>query len=430
MDKFEVIVVGAGPAGATAALKLARAGVNVLLIERGEKPGSKNVSGGLVYSRVMQELYPDFWESAPLERAITGHEVVMLSGGSATSLAFRSEQGAQPPYNAFSVLRAKFDPWLAAQAEAAGAMFIPGITVDELLLEGPRVSGIRSGPDEIKADVVVIADGTQSLLLKRAGLRPAFLPHDVSLGIKEVIALPEETITERFLTTPETGMAYTLVGSTGGIEGGGFVYTNKASLSVGVVVKIDSLYESKRQPHEVLDEFKAHPFVARLIRGGEVVEYSAQTVHRGGFHLVSSLFGDGYVVAGSAARLLLNNVLTLRGMDLAIVSAGLAADTIIEVRGRSGSFTAGELAAYTEKFRNSPVYQNMAVFKDVYPLLENKLLFDTYPEIVAGVMEDLFGVDQREARKVLPSLRRHMQGKVSMGTLLKDLYRISKGVVL
>ena len=92
---------------------------------------------------------------------------------------------------------------------------------------------------------------------------------------------------------------------------GGFLYTNKDTLSLGVVVKINSLYNSKRQPHEVLDEFKSHPFIARLIRGGEVVEYSAQTVHRGGFHLIPQLYGHGYVVAGSAARLLLNNVMTL-----------------------------------------------------------------------------------------------------------------------
>ena len=234
MEKFDAIVVGAGPAGSTAALKLAQADMTVLLVDRGAQPGSKNVSGGLIYSRIMQQVYPEFWETAPVERAIVGHEIVMLSGGSATGLSYRNAEGAEPPYNAFSVLRAKFDPWLAAQAEAAGAMLIPGITVDELVLEAGRVVGIQAGPDQILADVVVIADGTQSLLLKKAGLRAGFHPHDVSLGVKEVIALPAEIITERFLAAPETGMAYTFVGSTGGIEGGGFLYTNKDSLSVGV----------------------------------------------------------------------------------------------------------------------------------------------------------------------------------------------------
>jgi len=429
MEKFDVIVVGAGPAGATAGYLLAQAGLNVLIVERGQAPGSKNVSGGLIYSRLVAQIFPEFWNSAPVERAITAHQLVMLSQTASTALDFRSQESAQPPYNAFSVLRARFDPWLAAQAEEAGAALISGVTVDALLVENGRVVGIQAGPDQIGADVVVIAEGTRSLLLKQAGLREDFHPHDVSLGVKEVIALPEKTIEERFLCTPETGMAYTLVGHTCGIEGGGFLYTNKDSLSLGLVVKIDALYQSKKQPHQVLDEFKSHPLVARLIQGGEVVEYSAQTVHRGGFHLMSKLYGDGYVVAGSAARLLLNNIMTLRGMDFAIISAAAAAKAILAGRDK-GAYTAATLAEYETNLKQTSIYQDWQTFKATYPLLENKRLFELYPDLACKVMENLFAPSTEPGSKALPALREEMKGKVSMVDLAKDVYQISRWIVL
>ncbi len=428
MEKFDVIVVGAGPAGATAGYLLAQAGLNVLIVERGQAPGQKNVSGGLIYSKSVSEFYPEFWKSAPIERAITGHQLVMLSKDASVGVDFRTTAAGEPPYNAFSVLRAQFDPWMAEQAEAAGAALIPGVTVDSLLMEEGRVIGIQAGPDQLGADVVVIAEGTKSMLLKQAGFREKFHPHDVSLGVKEVIALPEKVIEERFQCTPNTGAAYTLVGHTHGIEGGGFLYTNRASLSLGIVIKIDSLYESKLQPHQVLDEFKEHPLIQRLIADGEVVEYSAQTVHRGGFHLATQMYGDGFVVAGSAARLLLNNIMTLRGMDFAVVSGAAAAKAIIEAN-KKGSYSKADLAVYVEKLKETPIYHDWKLFKDTYPLLENKRLFDVYPELAAGVMEDLFAPSAEGASRLLASARKHMKGKVSMFELVKDAIQIGRGVV-
>lgn len=436
MEKFDAIIVGAGPAGATAGTLLARAGMNVLLVERGQNPGSKNVSGGLIYSKTVNTVYPEFWSSAPVERAITNHQIVMLGESSSVAMDFRSGSSTQPPYNAFSVLRANFDPWMAKQAEDARASLITGVTVDALKMENGHVIGIQAGPDEILADVVVIAEGTTALLLNQAGLREKFLPHDVSLGVKEVIALPENVIQERFQCTPETGVAYTLVGHTCGIEGGGFLYTNKSSLSVGVVAKIDSIYQSKMHPHEILDTFKAHPLVARLLEGGEVIEYSAQTVHRGGAHLMSRLYGDGYVVAGSAARLVLNNVATLRGMDFAIASAAAAAKAILVAR-EKGTYTASDLAGYETLLKQTSIYQDWWTFKDTYPLLENTRLFDFYPDLACNVMESLFSPSTQPGPKVFTALRKAMAAlnagksdKVSILTLMKDMLQIGRGVVL
>jgi len=430
MDEFDVIVVGAGPAGVTAAYQLAQAGLQVLVIERGAQPGSKNVSGGLIYSKIYNEIYPNFWESAPVERAIAGHGIVFLGESGSTAIDFRTQEGLNPPYNAFSVLRARFDPWLAEQAEAAGAMILSGFRVDELLMDGQRVIGVNAGGDKLLAKVVVIAEGTRSQLLKKAGLREDFEAKVVSLGIKEVIKLPTETITDRFqCVSDEEGMAYTLVGNTEGIEGGGFLYTNKDTLSLGVVVKISSLYASKRQPHEVLEQFKSHPFISRLIRGGEVVEYSAQTVHRGGFHLIPQLYGDGYVVVGSAARLLLNNVMTMRGMDVAVASASAAAQAIIDAQSQ-GDFSAATLSGYERHFKETSVYQDMDTFKKTYALLENKRLFEVYPDLACSVMEDMFAVRSTPARKLYPSLRENMRGKISWLDLLRDAYQIARGIAI
>ncbi len=429
MEKFDVIVIGAGPAGSTAGTMLARAGLNVVIIERGQAPGQKNVSGGLLYSRPIAEIFPEFWKSAPVERAITGHQLAMLSDDSSVALDFCGHKSAEPPYNAFSVLRARLDPWLAAQAEEAGANLITGVTVDNLLIENGKVIGIEAGSDQLGADIVIDAEGTRSLLLKKAGLREDYHPHDVSVGVKEIIALPEKTIEERFHCDSGTGTAYTILGSTAGIQGGGFLYTNKDTISLGLVVKMDSLYESKKHPHEVLDIFKKHPFIANLIKDGETVEYSAQTVHRGGYHLMSKLYGNGYMVAGSAARLLLNNILTLRGMDYAIISAVAAAKAAISAFEKK-DFSMASLSAYEQELQKTSIYKDWKTFKDTYPLLENQRLFDVYPELITNIMEDLFSASDVQNRKALPIALGEMKGKIGMVTIAKDLLQIARGLVL
>ena len=428
MEKFDAIVVGAGPAGATAAYLLAKAGMQVVVIERGPTAGSKNVSGALLFSEIYGELFPKFWESAPIERAIVGHSIAFLGEQTSVTLDYRDLAG-QTPHNAYSVLRARFDPWMAQQAEEAGAVLLPGFTVEKLLQENGRVVGIQAGGDDLMADVVVVAEGMRSQLLKQAGLRGEFHAGDVSIGVKEVIALPAEVITNRFqCLTADEGVAYTCVGHTGGVEGGGFLYTNKETLSLGVVVKIDALYKSKRQPHEILNEFKAHPFISRLIADGEVVEYSAQAIHRGGVHLIPQLYGDGYVVAGSAARLLLNNVMTLRGMDIAVASAAAAAKAILAARAQ-GDYSRTALSAYEQFFKETNAYKDMVTFKDTYTLLENKRLFDVYPDLVSGVFSDMFSVEAQPAKKGYRALRDNMRGKVTLWQMMKDMVQIGKGLV-
>jgi electron transfer flavoprotein-quinone oxidoreductase len=247
--------------------------------------------------------------------------------------------------------------------------------------------------------------------------------------VKEVISLPAEVITNRFqCLNADEGVAYTCVGHTGGVEGGGFLYTNKDTLSLGVVAKIDAVYKSKLQPHAILNEFKAHPFISRLIAGCEIVEYSAQAIHRGGVHLISQLYGDGYVVAGSAARLLLNNVMTLRGMDVAVASAAAAAKAILGARDK-GDYSRAALADYEQIFKATNVYKDMVTFKDTYPLLENERLFHVYPELAGAVVGDMFAVGAAPSKKGYRALRDNMRGKVSLWQMMRDMNQIGKGLV-
>ncbi len=192
MEKFDVVVVGAGLAGSAAAYQAARAGLQVILAERGPKPGTKTVSGGLLYTHGLGKMFPEFWKEdpSPVERAITRNVVSFLTPTQAASLDFYDASFGVPPYNSFSVLRSRLDPWLAAKAEAAGAVPVYGAKVDGLLREGDRVVGIRSGGDELRADVVVDAEGSNAWTSRQAGQQPEADNATVGVGVKQVIGLP------------------------------------------------------------------------------------------------------------------------------------------------------------------------------------------------------------------------------------------------
>ncbi|MGH7749767.1 MAG: FAD-dependent oxidoreductase, partial [Candidatus Dormibacteria bacterium] len=338
----DAVVVGAGPAGSAAALVLARAGREVLLLERGEFPGSKNVSGAAVYSPdVLEALIPRFWESAPIERTLTRRVICVASEESSVSLDFRSRRFASPPYNAFSVLRPRFDRWLADQAVAAGAVLLSATVVDEVLRDGDgRVRGVRVRREdgEIEADVVIAADGVNSFLARGAGMQRELTGHDLSLGVKEVIALDRRTVEERFTLEGDEGVTYEFLGAvTGAVAGGSFLYTNRESLSLGVIVEIASLPEHRVRPYELLERFKSHPSVAPLVRGGRLVEYSAHMVPEAGQAMLATLACDGMLVTGDAAGLCFATGLYLEGINYAIASGRAAGEAAAAAISRSPS---------------------------------------------------------------------------------------------
>ncbi|EIO9571361.1 FAD-dependent monooxygenase [Escherichia coli] len=206
-DKFDAIVVGAGVAGSVAALVMARAGLDVLVIERGDSAGCKNMTGGRLYAHTLEAIIPGFAVSAPVERKVTREKISFLTEESAVTLDFHREQPDVPQHASYTVLRNRLDPWLMEQAEQAGAQFIPGVRVDALVREGNKVTGVQAGDDILQANVVVLADGVNSMLGRSLGMVPASDPHHYAVGVKEVIGLTPEQINDRFNITGEEGDA-------------------------------------------------------------------------------------------------------------------------------------------------------------------------------------------------------------------------------
>lgn len=400
--EFDAVVVGAGPAGSVTALLLARAGRSVALLERGDPPGSKNLSGGVLYPAGLRSVLGDAWADAPLERAVTRTRTVVCAPEGSVGVDHLA--GVAPASvhaaDAVTVLRAGFDAWLAGLAEEAGALLLPGVRVDEPLLAGGRVVGVRAGEDELTASVVVAADGVTSFLAQAAGLRPAPPPASLGLGVKTVVELDPGVIADRFGVGLDGGAAWTLVGDvTRGLPGGAFLYTNRTSVSAGVVVRLDALAASGLASADVLDHALAHPAVAPLLAGGTVREYGAHLVPERSPDLGAGLVGDGLVVVGDAAGLVLNTGLAIRGMDLAVESARAAAQGVLAALA-AGDTSASGLAGYPDALRAGVLGRDVRTHARADAFLRRGRVYGAYPAWAARVLADAHRHDGRPARRL------------------------------
>ena len=287
MEKFDVIVVGAGPSGNAAAYTLAKAGVSVLQIERGESPGTKNVQGAILYASALEEIIPDFRDSAPLERHVAEQRMWMMDEGEVcTGMTHRDARFSKPPYNRYTIIRARFDRWFSGMVKKAGALVICETTVIELLRDAQgKVIGVRTEREQgdVFADCVILADGANALLGSRAGLRPDIKAEDMALVAKEVLFLPKETLDARFNLSGDEGVVIELAGNiTHGMVGTGFLYTNKDSISIGIGCMLGDMKRQTITPYQLLEGLKQHSAVKPLIEGAEMKEYSAHLIPEGG----------------------------------------------------------------------------------------------------------------------------------------------------
>ena len=180
-NKTDVIVVGGGPAGISCAITIARAGKEVILIERGSFSGSKNVFGGAIYAKPTREIFPNFETEAPIERKTVEHKYAILNEDDSTIISYRKKKDDDVSY---SVIRGKFDRWMAQEAKKEGVILVEETVVRELIIENEQVIGVRTELEEYYADITVLADGVNSLLAKQIGFRETIEPKDVALSVK------------------------------------------------------------------------------------------------------------------------------------------------------------------------------------------------------------------------------------------------------
>lgn len=400
---FDVIVIGGGVAGAVCAYTLANKGREVLLIDRAAEPGSKNLSGGVFYCRVMEQVFPDFVNVAPVERRITRNCVSLINESSFVNIDYWDKRLSEPA-NAVTVLRAKLDAWLLEECEEAGVTVMPGVKVDSLIVEGQQIVGVTAGEDELRAHVVVAADGVNSFIAQQAGIRAKEPKKHLAVGVKSVIGLPRKILEDRFNVRGNEGVAYAMVGDcTQGVAGGGFLYTNEESISIGVVMRLDDLEKSGLASSDVHDHMLNHPAIAPLLEDGTLLEYGCHlTIEDGPAMVAHDLTRPGLMIIGDAAGFTLNTGLTIRGMDLAAGSA-LAAAEAIEKAFQTMDFGQQPMDQYRALLDSSFVGKDMATYAKAPAFLERPRMYKDYGKLAAEVFYGIFNHDltpRRHIRKV------------------------------
>jgi electron transfer flavoprotein-quinone oxidoreductase len=421
---YQAIVVGAGPAGSSAALTMARAGLDVALVERGTFAGEKNMFGGVLHRLpALEEVFPDFWDRAPLERHIVKKAVTFMTGDSSFSTLIEAGNFDRTPYNGYTVFRPCFDRWLADEAVKAGATLITSATVEDVVTRDGRVAGVSIlDRGELLAPVVVAADGVLSFTALKAGLRrPTFDPAQMAVGIKALIDMPREVIDDRFGLVRDQGYAGEFVGCTGGVRGGGFLYTNYDSLSVGLVFHLASLRTSGKTPYDLLNAFLEQPQVAKLVRGGRLQEYSAHLIPEGGFEMIPELVGDGILVTGDAAALCNATGVNLEGINLAAQSGVLAGQAVIAAH-QEGDFSRKGLEEYRRLMNDSYVIKDLKLYRKAPHMLHNDRIYNEYPELVCSLMEQIYRIDGAPKENISKLFLKTAREKVGLGKIMADAF--------
>lgn len=391
-DVFDAIVVGGGFAGLAAAYRLATAGKSVLVVERGQTCGAKNLTGGRLYAYALRELLGDAWHEAPVQREVKREVISLLTEQDAVTI---DATLASVQEESYTVLAAPLLEWLAARCEEAGAMIVTATTVEELLVRDGVVRGVRAGEDELEARVVIDGEGVNPLLLERAGLIRPVDPHAVAVGAKYVYRFGSSTDVDRiFGVRPGEGAAVLGMGAvTHGVFGGLFCYANTDSVSLGLVVDSAGWAASGRSLLETAEALTAHPAIGRYVAGGELAEYGAHLIYEGGFGTLPELSGAGWLVCGDAAGLCLNRGFTVRGMDYAIMSGLAAADTVLEAGAADpsgGPFGAAALAGYRTRLEGGLLRDFRATRGAHRWMNGNPDLFTVYPALAVDAVRGLY----------------------------------------
>ncbi len=431
-SQFDVIVVGAGPSGNAAAYTLAKAGLKVLQIERGEYPGSKNVQGAILYAKALEEIIPDFRDDAPLERHIIEQRMWLLDDTSFVGTHMRSEEYNKPPYNRYTIIRAQFDKWFSSKVREAGALLICETTVNNLILDDDQVVGVSCDRlnGDVFADVVILADGVNSTLARKAGFHGEIPAGNVALAVKEILFMPEETIRQRFNVGEESGVVMELIGRiTDGMMGTGFIYTNKESIAIGVGCMLGDFKNNPRRttPYALLEQMKRHPAIAPLIEGGEMKEYTAHLIPEGGFHAIPEVYGNGWMIVGDSGGFV--NAIHREGSNLAMTTGRLAAETVIAAKSAGKGFRADNLYHYKTALNESFVMKDLYKYRDMPEVLhKNPQFFTAYPDMVAQAARTMITVDGVDKKTKEKAIFANFRNTRTLTGLMGDAYKLWKAI--
>ncbi|MFC1734935.1 FAD-dependent oxidoreductase [Candidatus Hydrogenedentota bacterium] len=425
-EHVQCIVVGAGPAGSATALTLAKSGIDVHILERGSVVGSKNVSGAILYSNTLNNLVPGFRSRAPLERNVVRQRYSLLTSDTELAMVdLHSDKFKERPVdNMFAVNRREFDQWFVEEAVAAGARCRTGTRVDKLLTDDKgRVTGVETQEDRLYAEVVILAEGANSTLAEKHGLRGRFAPNRMGLAVKETIALPREKIEDRFNLERDEGASFKYLGDPVQYSpGGAFILTNRESLSVGVVMRLSDLSSSGAKPYELLEAFKKHPRIRKLLDGGEPQEYAAHILPEIGYDHLPELVGDGVLLVGDAAGLL--NVLFHEGINLAMSSGFMAGMTVTSAM-NNGGFSKKALKPYRKMLQNDYVLKDMKMAMGFHKIMdENPEYFDKLLKNVVQFATSAASVTDKPKSEQLSQAWKDFKQTYGWGTLAKEAFKL------
>jgi len=278
MEHYDVAVIGGGSAGLAALKRLSDLNKQAILIEAGKRVGSKNISGGILYSKKpkhgktynVEDVYPEFLQDKPVERRITQYMLHATSKDKIFTMNLTAAHEYQANFG-YSVLLNKLDGWFAKQAgesaERQGGGIVSGVHVRSLSWQDEKTVIETDELEPFEAKAVIAADGVNSEIAEMTGARAKFTPEQLYQGVKVIVKLPEEIIEQRFEIGPDEGVAHLFAGDvTLNHIGGGFLYTNLDTLSVGAVYHYDSLMTRPSEPYTLINALLKNPLVAEFIK--------------------------------------------------------------------------------------------------------------------------------------------------------------------
>lgn len=392
---FDVVIVGAGCAGLSAAIGLAKAGFAVAVTEAAVFPGAENWSGCVYFCENLvhpELLGPEVVAQLAWERRLVERGAFMTNGHSLLGVTYRQPDTFR---HCYTVLRPIFDHHLAQLALRQGVVLLNNTTAESLLRDGRRVIGVATNRGPVYADLMFLAEGDASHLVSREGYerlpkrqkQPTFLH-----GIKQIIDMPPGAIEENFGLKDGEGAAYeiilrnsTLKGKPLHLNAGGFLYTNRQSLSIGLVLPADHLHDQfEGDPNLLIEWFENLPDLQKWFKGGTRGVFGAKLIRGGGIKEVPQLVDDGLAIGGAASGLGVdfpypNFTGPATRMGLQLVRAFKA------IRAQGGDCTATALTEhYLEPLKQTRYWQDMEFLRE-WPRYVEKTHFFFGPQVDAAL---------------------------------------------